>query len=135
MKSSIEGGGAAALTACHLSMGWVGVFYMTSPLTIRRTIRHTFVLASSVVLACMPWVLAAEAMGWYQRPVHILQSLVAVPVAFLSSGLFLCLRSPENPPVWERRAAWAVFILSGAWVSLLVVVWVALSRGMFPGPA
>ena len=108
---------------------------MTSPLTIRRTIRHTFVLASSVVLVCMPWVLAAEAMGWYQRPVHILQSLVAVPVAFLSSGLFLCLRSPENPPVWERRAAWAVFILSGAWVSLLVVVWVALSRGMFPGPA
>lgn len=111
------------------------MFYMISPLTFRRIVRLAFVLAASVVLVCMPWVLVSEFMGWYQRPVHILQSLVAVPVAFLSSGLFLCLRSPENPPAWERRAAWAVFILSGAWVAMLVLVWVALSRGMFPGSA
>lgn len=108
---------------------------MTSPLTLRRMIRHTFVLASSVVLVCMPWVLVAEALGWNQRPVHILQSFVTIPVAFLSSGLFLCLRVPENSPVWERRAAWVVLILTGAWIMMLGLALVALSQGMFPGPA
>ena len=108
---------------------------MTSPLTFRRMVRHTFILAASVVLVCMPCVLVSELMGWYQRSLHILQSFVAIPVAFLSSGVFLCLRVPEDAPVWERRTAWAVFILSGAWVAMLVIVLVALSRGMFPGPA
>lgn len=98
-------------------------------------VRHTFVLAASVVLVCMPWVLVAESLGWNQRPVHILQSFVAIPVAFLSSSLFLCLRVPENSPVWERPAAWVVLILTGAWIVMLGLALVALSQGMFPGPA
>lgn len=91
--------------------------------------------SAGVVLACMPWVWAAECFGWDQRPAHLLQSLVAAPVSFLSSGAFLCLRSPEDAPAWERRAAWAVFIVSGAWVAMLAWVFMALARGMFPGPA
>jgi hypothetical protein len=108
---------------------------MSSPLSIRRLVRSVFMGAAVVVLLCMPWVLAAEAFGWSQRPVHLLQSFVAVPIAFLSSVAFLCLRTPEDAPKWERRAAWAVCILSGAWVAMLLVVCVALAGGMFPGPA
>lgn len=100
-----------------------------------RLVRTVFIGAAVVVVACMPWVLAAEAFGWSQRPVHLLQSFVAIPVAFVSSVAFLCLRTPEDAPRWERRAAWAVCILSGAWVAMLLVVCVALARGMFPGPA
>ena len=108
---------------------------MSSPLSIRRLVRTIFIGAAVVVLLCVPWVLAAEAFGWSQRPVHLLQSFVAVPVAFLSSVTFLCLRAPEEVPKWERRAAWAVCVLSGAWLAMLVWVYVALARGMFPGPA
>ncbi len=108
---------------------------MTSPLTFRRMVRHAFVMAASATLVCVLWVLVAEVMGWYQRPMHILLSFVVIPVAFLSSGLFLCLRVPVDPPAWERRVAWVVFFLSGAWLTMLVMVWGALSRGMFPGPA
>lgn len=96
---------------------------------------NVFVGAAIVVLLCIPWVLAAEAFGWSQRSVHLLQSFVAVPVAFVSSVVFLCLRTPEEAPRWERRAAWAVVVLSGAWLAMLVSVCVALARGMFPGPA
>lgn len=104
-------------------------------MSIRRLVRTVFIGAAVVVVACMPWVLAAEAFGWSQRPVHLLQSFVAIPVAFVSSVAFLCLRTPEDAPRWERRAAWAVCILSGVWVAMLVWVCVALARGMFPGPA
>ena len=97
--------------------------------------RNVFIGAAVVVLLCMPWVLAAEAYDWNQRPVHLLQSLIAIPIAFLSSGMFLWLRVPEDAPAWERRGAWAVWILSGAWVAMLAWVFVALARGMFPGPA
>ena len=86
-------------------------------------------------LLCIPWVLASEAYGWSQRPAHLLQSFIAIPIAFLSSGIFLWLRSPEGAPAWERRLAWAVWILSGLWVLMLAWVFVALSRGMFPAPA
>ena len=101
----------------------------------RRLVRIVFIGAAVVVVACIPWVLVAEAFGWSQRPVHLLQSFVAVPVAFVSSVAFLCLRTLEDAPRWERRAAWAVCILSGAWLAMLLVVCVALARGMFPGPA
>lgn len=101
----------------------------------RRLLRTTFIAAALVVVLCMPWVLAAEAYGWNQRPAHLLQSLIAIPIAFLSSGMFLWLRSPEDAPVWERRLAWAVWILSGLWLALVVWVLLALARGMFPGPA
>ena len=108
---------------------------MSSLLPIRRLVRTVYIGAAVVVVACIPWVLAAEAFGWSQRPAHLLQSFVAVPVAFVSSVAFLCLRTHEDAPKWERRAAWAVCILSGAWVAMLVWVYVALARGMFPGPA
>ena len=108
---------------------------MSSPLSVRRLVRAVFIGAASVVLLCMPWVLAAEAFGWSQRPVHLLQSFVAIPVAFVSSVAFLWLRVPEESPKWERRAAWTVCVLSGAWLAMLVWVFVALARGMFPGPA
>ena len=101
----------------------------------RRLLRTIFIAASVVALFCMPWVLAAESFGWSQRPAHLLQNFIAIPVAFLSSGIFLCLRSPAGAPSWERRLAWVVWGLSGAWLALLAWVFVALSRGMFPGPA
>ena len=108
---------------------------MSAPLPIRILVRIVFIGAAVVVVACIPWVLAAEAFGWSQRPVHLLQSFVAVPVAFVSSVAFLCLRAPEESPKWERRAAWTVCVLSGAWLAMLLWVCVALARGMFPGPA
>lgn len=101
----------------------------------RRLLRTTFITASIAVLACIPWVLAAEAYGWTQRPAHLVQSFVAIPAAFVSSVTFLCLRAPEEAPKWERRAAWAVCVLSGLWLLLMAWVFVALARGMFPGPA
>lgn len=108
---------------------------MSAPLPIRLLVRTVFIGAAVVVVACIPWVLATEVFGWSQRPVHLLQSFVAVPVAFVSSVVFLCLRTPEEAPRWERRAAWAVGVLSGAWLAMLAWVCVALARGMFPGPA
>lgn len=108
---------------------------MLTGFAARRLVRTIFIAASAIVLLCMPWVLAAEAYGWNQRPAHLLQSLIAIPIAFLSSGMFLWLRSPEDAPVWERRLAWAVWILSGLWLALVAWVLVALARGMFPGPA
>lgn len=101
----------------------------------RRLLRTIFIGSAVIVLLCMPWVLAAEAYGWTQRPAHLLQSFVAIPVTFLSSGMFLWLRSPEDAQAWERRLAWAVWILSGLWLALVAWVFVALARGMFPGPA
>ena len=108
---------------------------MSQPLHIRLLVRTVFIGAAVVVVACIPWVLATEAFGWSQRPVHLLQSFIAIPAAFVSSVTFLFLRAPEEAPKWERRAAWAVCVLSGAWLAMLAWVLVALSRGMFPGPA
>jgi hypothetical protein len=108
---------------------------MLTGFAARRLVRTIFIAASVIVLLCMPWVLAAEAYGWTQRPAHLLQSFIAVPIAFLSSGIFLWLPSPEGAPVWERRLAWAVWVFSGLWVLMLAWVFVALARGMFPAPA
>jgi len=108
---------------------------MPAGFTPRRLVRNFFIGAAVIVLLCMPWVLAAESFGWSQRPAHLLQSFLAVPIAFLSSAWFLCLRSPDGAPVWERRLAWAVCVLSGLWLALMAWVFVALARGMFPGPA
>ena len=108
---------------------------MSAPLPIRLLVRTVFIGAAVVVVACIPWVLATEAFGWSQRPVHLLQSFIAIPAAFVSSVTFLFLRAPEEAPKWERRAAWAFCVLSGAWLAMLAWVLVALSRGMFPGPA
>ena len=108
---------------------------MLTGFTPRRLMKISFIGAAVIVLLCIPWVLAAEACGWSQRPAHLLQSFIAIPVAFLSSGIFLWLPSPEGTPAWERRVAWVVWVLSGAWLAMLAWVLVALSRGMFPGPA
>ena len=108
---------------------------MSPPGSMRRLFRAVFVMATFVVFLCMPWVWAAEAFGWSQRPAHLLQSFVAVPAAFVASGIFLCLRAPAEAPKWERRAAWAVFVLAGAWLAVLVWVFIALAQGMFPRPA
>ena len=56
---------------------------MSKPLPVRRLVRAFFIGAAVVVLLCMPWVLAAEAFGWNQRPAHLLQSFIAIPIAFL----------------------------------------------------
>ena len=108
---------------------------MSAPLPIRLLVRTVFIGAAVVVVACIPWVLATEAFGWSQRPVHLLQSFIAIPAAFVSSVTFLFLRAPEEAPKWERRVAWTVWVLSGAWLAMLAWVLLALSRGMFPGPA
>ena len=106
---------------------------MSNPPSPRRLLRAVFIGAAAIVILCMPWVLAAEAFGWSERLAHLLQSFIAIPIAFLSSGCFLWMRSPEGSPVWERRLAWAVCILSGLWLAFMAWVLMALARGMFPG--
>ncbi|MGI9110447.1 MAG: hypothetical protein ACR2KA_10565 [Opitutales bacterium] len=106
---------------------------MSNPPPAHRFLRVVFIGAAAIVLLCVPWVLAGGAFGGSERPAHLLQSFIAIPVAFVSSGCFLWMRSPEGSPVWERRLAWAVCILSGLWLAFMAWVLMALARGMFPG--
>lgn len=106
---------------------------MSPGFTLRSAARNVFLGAALVVLLCIPWVLAGSAFGWSERPAHLLQSFLAIPVAFLSSGWFLGMRTPEGSPDWERRLAWVVCVLSGLWLAFMAWVLMVLARGMFPG--
>jgi hypothetical protein len=76
--------------------------------------------AGAVVVAGMPLVLLAERLGWNQRPIHLAQSFIAVPVACGASGLYLWSRRGQSGEGAMRALAWFVFIATLLWVALLV---------------
>jgi hypothetical protein len=82
--------------------------------------RRIFLAAAAVVVACMPLVFLAERLGWNQRPLHLAQSFVAVPVACVASGLYLWSRRGQPGEGAMRALAWFVFVGTLLWVALLV---------------
>lgn len=88
--------------------------------------RRVFLAAAAVVVACMPLVIVAEKLGWNQRPLHLTQSFVAVPIACLASGLYLWGRRGQSGEGAMRALAWLVFVGTLLWVALLAyVLWFA----------
>ncbi len=70
----------------------------------------------------MPWLWYAERWGWNQRPIHLIQTFVAVPVAFVAGALFLWFgRAAEEGRGW-RSFAWVVVVTSGLWLACLAYV-------------
>ena len=86
------------------------------------TARPIFLGASAVVVACMPLVTLAEKLGWNQRPLHLVQSFIAVPVACVASGLYLWSRRGQPGEGAMRALAWFVFVGTLLWVALLIFV-------------
>ena len=84
--------------------------------------RQTYLVASAVVVGCMPLVTLAEKLGWNQRPLHLLQSFIAVPVACVASGLYLWSRRGQPGDGAMRALAWFVFVGTLLWVALLAYV-------------
>jgi len=75
-----------------------------------------------LVFVCVPWLWCAERLGWSQRPIHLMQTFLAVPVAFIAGTLFLWLgRSVTDDRGW-RPFAWVVVVASGLWVAFLAYV-------------
>lgn len=75
-----------------------------------------------MVFACMPWLWCAERFGWSQRPIHLVQTFLAVPVALVAGALFLWSgRSAEEGRGW-RPFAWVVVVASALWVAFLAYV-------------
>jgi len=84
--------------------------------------RQTYLVASAVVVACMPLVTLAEKLGWNQRPLLLVQSFIAVPVACLASGLYLWSRRGQSGEGAMRALSWFVFVSTLLWVVLLAYV-------------
>jgi hypothetical protein len=84
--------------------------------------RRIFSAAAAAVVACMPLVTLAEKLGWNQRPIHLAQSFVAVPVACVASGLYLWSRRGQPGEGAMRALAWFVFVGTLLWVALLAYV-------------
>jgi len=84
--------------------------------------RRIFLGAAAVVVACMPLVTLAEKLGWNQRPLHLVQSFIAVPVACVASGLYLWSRRGQPGEGAMRALAWFVFVGTLLWVALLIFV-------------
>ncbi len=88
--------------------------------------RKIFLGASAITVACMPLVILAEKFGWNQRPLHLAQSFIAVPVAWVSSGLYLWGRRGQPGEGAMRALAWLVLVVTCMWVALLAyVLWFA----------
>ena len=84
--------------------------------------RQIFLASSAIGVACVPWLWCAERWGWNQRPIHLTQTFVAVPVAFVAGALFLWFgRSSEEGRMW-RPFAWVVVVASGLWLAFLAYV-------------
>ena len=81
--------------------------------------RRLFLVASAIVVACMPLVTLAEKLGWNQRLIHQAQSFIAVPIACLASGLYLWNRRGQSGEGALRALAWLVFVVTILWVALL----------------
>jgi hypothetical protein len=82
--------------------------------------------AAALVVLCMPLVTLAERLGWNQRPIHLVQSFVAVPAACLASGLYLWARRGQSGEGAMRALAWLVFVGASLWLALIAyVLWFA----------
>ena len=97
---------------------------MESALT--KLCRRLMLGGVGLAFACAPWLWCAERWGWNQRPIHLAQTFVAVPVAFVAGALFLWFgRSSEEGRAW-RPFAWVVVVASGLWLAFLAyVLWCA----------
>lgn len=84
--------------------------------------RRIFLGAAAIVVACMPLVTLTEKLGWNQRPIHLTQSFIAVPIACLASGLYLWSRRGQPGEGAMRALAWLVFVVTCMWVALLAYV-------------
>jgi len=84
--------------------------------------RWVFLAASGLVIACMPWLWLAERFGWSQRPIHWVQTFLAVPIAGVASALFLW--ASRGEPGSRGLRAWpsVVFVTAFLWVALLAYV-------------
>jgi cytochrome bd-type quinol oxidase subunit 2 len=88
--------------------------------------RKAFLLAVGVVIACMPWLWLAERFGWSQRPIHWVQTFLAVPIAGVASVLFLWASRSEAGSRGLRAWAWVVFVTAFLWVAFVAyVLWFA----------
>lgn len=93
---------------------------------LTKACRRIFLSASAFTLLCVPIVTLAEKLGWNQRPIHLAQSFIAVPVACLASGLYLWSRRGQTGEGAMRALAWLVFIVTFLWIALLVfALWFA----------
>jgi hypothetical protein len=88
--------------------------------------RRAMLGACGLAIACMPWLWCAERLGWSQRPIHLLQTYLAIPVAFLAGVVFLWFGRSESEGRGWRPFAWVVVVASGLWVAFLdYVLWFA----------
>jgi len=88
--------------------------------------RRAMLGASGLVIACMPWLWLAERFGWSQRPIHLVQTFLAVPIAGVESALFLWASRSEAGSRGLRAWAWVVFVTAFLWVAFVAyVLWFA----------
>ena len=57
--------------------------WMESAMT--KLCRRVMLGALGLSFACVPWLWCAERWGWNQRPIHLTQTFVAVPVASIDT--------------------------------------------------
>ena len=93
---------------------------MESVLT--KVCRRIMLGAVGAGLACVPWLMVVERTGGDQRPVHLLQTFFAVPVAFFTGAVYLWSgRQTTEGAAW-RPFAWVVVVASGLWLAFLAYV-------------
>jgi hypothetical protein len=84
--------------------------------------RWVFLAASSLVIACMPWLWLAERFGWSQRPIHLVQTFLAVPTVWLASAGFLWFGRVEPGSRGLRVFAWFAWFIATLWLAFLAYV-------------
>jgi hypothetical protein len=93
---------------------------MESMLT--KVCRRIMLGAVGVGLACVPWLMVVERTGGDQHPVHLLQTFLAVPVAFFTGVVYLWSgRKTTEGAAW-RPFAWVIVVASGLWLAFLAYV-------------
>ena len=84
--------------------------------------RRLMLGAVGLGFACVPWLMWVERFGGNERLVHLVQTFVAMPVAFVAGALFLWFgRASEEGRGW-RSFAWVVVVTSGLWLAFLAYV-------------
>ena len=84
--------------------------------------RKAFLLAVGVVIACIPWLWLAERYAWSQRPIHLIQTFLAVPTVWLASAGFLWFGRAEPGSRGLRVFAWFAWFIATLWVGFLAYV-------------
>jgi hypothetical protein len=84
--------------------------------------RKAFLAAVGVVIACIPWLWLAERSGWSQRPIHFIQTFLAVPAVWLASVGFLWFGRVEPGSRGLRVFAWFAWFIATLWLAFLAYV-------------